>query len=66
MSPNNPVRSLALAVMVAATLIGAASLVGLLPIVDPAKARLLHFPVLVISLFLGGAALALFKLGSRG
>ncbi len=60
-SPSKPDRSLAIAILLAAFVIGTVSLVGLLPLVDPAKTRLLHFPVLVLSLFLAGAALALWK-----
>lgn len=59
MSPSEPRpgRSLGIAVMLGGTLVGIISLMGLL---IPDKARLLHFPALIIGLFLVGAGIALF------
>lgn len=59
MSPSKPQsgRSLGLAIMIGGSLIGVLSLLGLLL---PDKARLLHFPALVISIFLIGAGIGLF------
>ena len=62
MDRRKPTRSLAIAILTAACALGVISLLGLAPLVDASKARLLHFPGLILSVFLVGAALALWKI----
>ncbi len=59
MSPSEqrPSRSLGIAIMAAGALVGIVSLLGLFV---PDKARLLHFPALVLGIFIIGAGIALF------